>query len=70
MELTTSDERQQSGKKIIEFQGIQFLLADLASELYLCENLLWSIGRSVDNGMTNFGTEASILKYRATECCK
>ena len=27
------NERQQSGRKIIEFQGIQFLLADLATEL-------------------------------------
>ena len=57
----------EDGKKIIEFQGIQFQLADLASELYLCENLLWSIAHAVDKGMTNFGTEASILKYRATD---
>ena len=61
------NERQQSGKKIIEFQGIQFQLADLASELFLCESLLWSIAQSVDAGATNFGTEASILKYRATD---
>ncbi len=61
------NERQQSGRKIIDFQGIQFQLADLASELYLCENLLWSLGKSVDNGAKNYGTEASILKYRATD---
>jgi acyl-CoA dehydrogenase len=61
------NERQQSGKKIIEFQGIQFQLADLASELYLCESLLWSLGKSVDHGAQDFGTEASILKYRATD---
>src|SRR3546814_12718165 len=28
--------RKQSGKKIIEFQGIQFMLAELARELALC----------------------------------
>jgi len=61
------NERQQSGRKIIDFQGIQFQLADLASELYLCENLLWSLGKSVDDGAKNYGTEASILKYRATD---
>jgi len=61
------NQRKQSGKKIIEFQGIQFQLADLASELYLCENLMWNIGRLVDNGGKDFGIEASILKYRATD---
>jgi acyl-CoA dehydrogenase len=61
------NQRKQSGKRIIEFQGIQFQLADLASELLLCENLLWSIGKLVDNGGTDFGIEASILKYRATD---
>ena len=39
----------------------------MASELFLCESLLWSIAQSVDAGATNFGTEASILKYRATD---
>lgn len=61
------NQRKQSGKKIIEFQGIQFQLADLASELLLCENLLWTIAKMVDDGATDFGTEASILKYRATD---
>lgn len=61
------NQRKQSGKKIIEFQGIQFQLADLASELFLCENLLWSIGKMVDAGAKDFGIEASILKYRATD---
>lgn len=61
------NQRKQSGKKIIEFQGIQFQLADLASELLLCENLLWTVAKMVDSGAKDFGTEASILKYRATD---
>lgn len=61
------NQRKQSGKKIIEFQGIQFQLADLASELLLCENLLWTLAKMVDGGANDFGTEASILKYRATD---
>jgi acyl-CoA dehydrogenase len=32
------NERRQSGRKIIEFQGIQFMIADLASELALVES--------------------------------
>ena len=34
------NDRRQSGKRIIEFQGIQFMLADLASELVLVESWL------------------------------
>ena len=61
------NERRQSGRKIIEFQGIQFMLADLASELALTENWLWTVGRMVDGGATDFGIEASILKMRASD---
>lgn len=61
------NDRRQSGKRIIEFQGIQFMLADLASELVLVENWLWGVGRLVDAGTTDFGIEASILKMRASD---
>ena len=61
------NQRRQSGKKIIEFQGIQFMLADLAAELMLCESFLWSLAEAVDNGLTDFGIEASIHKLRATD---
>ena len=61
------NDRRQSGKRIIEFQGIQFLLADLAAELALVENWLWSVGRLVDAGASDFGIEASILKMRASD---
>lgn len=59
--------RKQSGKKIIEFQGIQFLLAELASELALCDSWLMHVGRLVDAGATDIGIEASILKMRASD---
>ncbi|KPH80319.1 acyl-CoA dehydrogenase family protein [Bosea vaviloviae] len=59
--------RKQSGKKIIEFQGIQFLLAELASELALCDAWLMHVGRLVDAGVTDIGIEASILKMRASD---
>jgi alkylation response protein AidB-like acyl-CoA dehydrogenase len=59
--------RRQSGRRILEFQGIQFLVADLAAELALCESFLWAVGRAVDEGATDFGTEASILKMRASD---
>ena len=59
--------RKQSGKKIIEFQGIQFLLADLASELAMCWSWMITVGRMVDAGQNNIGIEASILKMRASD---
>jgi alkylation response protein AidB-like acyl-CoA dehydrogenase len=61
------NERRQSGRTVIEFQGIQFMLADLASELALVENWLWSVGRMIDGGASDFGIEASILKLRASD---
>jgi alkylation response protein AidB-like acyl-CoA dehydrogenase len=61
------NERKQSGKRILDFQGIQFMVADLASELTLIESYLWQIASLVDSGATDFGIEASLLKMRATD---
>jgi acyl-CoA dehydrogenase len=61
------NERRQSGRRIVEFQGVQFLLADLASELALCEAWLWHVARLVDGGAQDFGVEASMLKLRASD---
>jgi len=59
--------RRQSGRRILEFQGIQFLVADLAAELALCESFLSSVGHAVDAGESELGIEASILKMRASD---
>ena len=65
------NERRQSGRRIVEFQGIQFLIADLASELALCEAWLWHVARLVDAGEGDIGpgiaVEASMLKLRASD---
>ena len=61
------NERRQSGKRILEFQGIQFMLADLASELALVESWMWTVASWVDAGEKDFGMEASVLKLRATD---
>ena len=61
------NERQQSGRRIVEFQGIQFLLADLATELAQCEAWLWHVARLVDAGEEDIGIEASMLKMRASD---
>jgi len=61
------NERKQSGRRIIEFQGIQFMLADMACDLAMCEAWLWYVARMVDGGATDFGIEASMLKMRASD---
>jgi acyl-CoA dehydrogenase len=61
------NERRQSGRKIVEFQGIQFMLADMATDLAMCEAWLWHVARMVDSGAADFGVEASMLKMRASD---
>jgi len=61
------NERRQFGKRILEFQGIQFMLADLAAELALCESWLWRVGGMIDQGVEDIGIEASTLQLRATD---
>ena len=59
--------RRQSGRRIAEFQANQFLLADLASELALCEAWLDHVADLIDGGADDFGVEASIAKLRASD---
>ena len=61
------NERRQSGRRIVEFQGIQFMLADMATDLAMCEAWLWHVARMVDANETDFGVEASMLKMRASD---
>ncbi len=65
------NERRQSGRRIIEFQGIQFLLADMATDLAMCEAWLWHVAGLVDRGVADsapsIAVEASMLKMRASD---
>ncbi len=61
------NEREQSGHKIIDFQGNQFLVADLAVDLAMCEAWLDYVAHLVDRGAKSFGLEASMAKMRASD---
>lgn len=61
------NDRVQSRKKILEFQGNQFVLADLASELLMVETWLDHVAGLVDGGDQDFGMEASMAKLRASD---
>lgn len=61
------NEREQSGRKIIEFQGNQFTVADLASDLAMLETWIDHVGHLVERNADDFGMEASIAKMRASD---
>lgn len=64
--LKYSTERQQFGRPIAEFQGIQWMLADMAVEVDAARLLAWRAGWLHDNGKP-FGKEASMAKLYAAQ---
>jgi acyl-CoA dehydrogenase len=61
------NERRVSGRRVIDFQGNQFSLADMATDLAMCELWLDHVAELVENGATDIGVEASMVKMRATD---
>jgi alkylation response protein AidB-like acyl-CoA dehydrogenase len=62
-----TNERRQSGKRVIEFQANQFMVADHATDLAMTELWIDYLGGLVDAGATDFGVEASMAKMRASD---
>lgn len=62
-----ANERVQSGRSILDFQGNQFTLADLACELVMLERWLDYVAELIEGGDTDFGIEASVAKLRASD---
>jgi len=61
------NERRQSGRRIIDFQANQFLIADLATDLAMAELWLDRLAERIDAGAKDFGLEASMAKMRASD---
>jgi acyl-CoA dehydrogenase len=61
------NERQQFGRRILDFQGVQFMVADMATKLATARAWLAHVGGLVDAGATDFDVEASILKLAASD---
>ena len=61
------NERKQSGRRVIDFQGNQFSLADMATDLAMAEAWLDFVAAVVDDGETDYGIEASMAKLRASD---
>jgi acyl-CoA dehydrogenase len=61
------NERVQSGRRIVDFQANQFLLADLATDLAMTERWLDYVAALADAEHCEYGVEASMLKLRASD---
>jgi alkylation response protein AidB-like acyl-CoA dehydrogenase len=66
LSVAYSKERSQFGKKISQHQGIQWMLADMAMEVYNMESILYRTAWMYDQGM-NVTRESSIVKLYCSE---
>src|SRR5689334_14909758 len=64
--LKYSQERKQFGKSIADFQGIQFQLAQMATEIEAAKMMVYNAARMKDAGM-NFVKEAAMTKLFASQ---
>ncbi|MCU1332941.1 MAG: Butyryl-CoA dehydrogenase [Candidatus Angelobacter sp.] len=64
--LKYSQERKQFGKSISDFQGVQFQLAQMATEIEAVKMLVYNAARMKDAGM-NFVKEAAMTKLFASQ---
>lgn len=67
--LAYTGERQQFGKPINQFQGVQFQLAEMATELEAARLLVYNAARMKDAGL-NFVKEAAIAKLYSSRAAE
>ncbi len=64
--LEYTKEREQFGQAISDFQGVQFQLAKMATDIETARLLVYNAARMKENG-DNFLKEAAMAKYHASE---
>jgi butyryl-CoA dehydrogenase len=60
-------EREQFGKSISTFQGLQWMLADMATQVEAARALVYAVARMVDSGDTKVGKESAMAKMFASD---
>lgn len=60
-------ERHQFGKPISSFQGVQFMLADMATNIEAARALVIQTARMIDAGAKNYSKESAMCKYFASD---
>jgi acyl-CoA dehydrogenase len=59
--------RKQFGQRLVDLQGVQFMLADMASQVMAAKAMLSHVAALIDSGATDIGVEASVVKLLATD---
>ena len=59
--------RKQFGQSISSFQGIQWMLADMATEIQAARSLVYEAARAVDSGAKNITKISAMCKLKATD---
>lgn len=65
--LVYASQRKQFGQRIDSFQGIQFMLADMATQVEAARALTYSVARMIDAGVRKFEKEAAMAKVFASD---
>lgn len=65
--VSYANERVQFGKRIIEHQGIQFMIAEMATRIQAAWQSVLHVARLMDLGHEDFSAEASMAKLMASE---
>ncbi len=60
-------QREQFGQSIISFQAIQFMLADMATQIEAARALIYSTARMIDAGAKNIAKESAMCKVFASD---
>jgi len=60
-------QREQFGQSIISFQAIQFMLADMATQIEAARALIYSTARMIDAGVKNIAKESAMCKVFASD---
>jgi alkylation response protein AidB-like acyl-CoA dehydrogenase len=60
-------ERKQFGQSISSFQGLQFMLADMATQLEAARALVYATAKMIDAGASNFSKESAMAKLFASD---
>lgn len=59
--------RVQFGKSIASFQAIQFMLADMATQIEMARALIYAVARMIDNGIEKVAKESAMCKIVASD---
>ncbi|MBF0478496.1 MAG: acyl-CoA dehydrogenase family protein [Candidatus Omnitrophica bacterium] len=62
-----SRQRHQFGKSISSFQGIQFMLADMATQIESARALVYGVARMIDSGAKDYSKYSAMCKLCASE---